>query len=273
MDVQGKPKWFLFITIKSYPHDPLPGVKLDAQRLYKVLSDNADGEILWSRWLNDSLAIKKNILKEIQNLGRANLSAQVIIYFGGHGHRVDGASYLLPYGAHWNSPLRDMISMEELGAAVEKIDVEEIVLILDCCYSGGLLGLATSLTEGLLQRADKACIIAATRAQRAALEGDTGGVFIPTLCEALTNPLLSNEHGQIAIQTAFDWTVQIIQERVDAMIRKLVESLEQQGQHIEAERVRENPVYRQKPVCICRRDRPIYLTRVKPLVIVGDSNG
>jgi len=105
------------------------------------------------------------------------------------------------------------------------------------------------------------------------LEGNTGGLFIQALCEALTNPLLSNEYGQIAIQTAFDWAVQIIEERVDAMIMELVESLEQRGQHIEAKRVREDPVYRQKPVCICRRDKPFYLTRVEPLVIMGDSDG
>ena len=139
MDVQGKTKWLLFIAINSYPYDPLPGVPLDAQQLYKVLSDKTNGEIQWSRWLSDDQATKENILREIQDLKRADSSAQAIIYFGGHGHRVNGVSYLLPYGAHWNSPLHDFISMEELGAAIAKIRTEESVIILDCCHSGGLL--------------------------------------------------------------------------------------------------------------------------------------
>jgi hypothetical protein len=274
MSIQGKCKWLLFIAIGHYPQlaasEQLPGVLSDAQRLYEVLCDYADGEIISSRWLWDEQATKTNILREIVGLRRANASAQVIVYFGGHGHRLNGVSCLLPHEAHWKSPLSELISFEELGAALKEIRAEEIVIIVDCCHSGGLIGLAADVAEDLSQQVKKGCIIAATRAQRISLEDNTGGVFLQALCEALTNPLLSNEYGQIAIQTAFDWVVQSIPERVEIMLRKLAESFEQRGQRAEATRILKDPAYRQTPVCLCRRDKAIYLTRVEPLIVRGD---
>jgi hypothetical protein len=277
MSVQGKCKWLLFIAIGHYPRlaasEQLPGVPLDAQRLYEVLCKYADGEIKSPRWLPDRQATKANILHEIQELSHTDLSSQVIVYFGGHGHRLNGVSYLLPHEAHWNSPPSELISMEELGAVLEEIRAEEIVVILDCCHSGGLLGLAADLAEDLSQQVGKVCILAATRAQRISLEDNTGGIFLQTLCEALTNPLLSNEHGQIAIQTAFDWALQFMPKRVEESLKELARSLEQRGQRVKAAQVFKDPVYQQKPVCICRRDRTIYLTRVKPLVVRRDADG
>lgn len=275
MSIQGKCKWLLFIVIEHYPQlaadEQLHGVPSDAQHLYEVLCNYADGEIKLSKWLRDEQATKANILHEIQELRQADPAAQVIVYFGGHGHRRNGVSYLLPHEAHWNSPPHDLISMKELGTALEVIHAEEIVIILDFCHSGGMLGLAADLVEDLSQKVDKTCIIAATRAQRISLEDNIGGVFLQTLCEALTNPLLSNEYGQIAIQTAFDWVVQLIPERIEAMLRELAKSFEQRGRRAEAARVLKDPVYQQSPVCVCRRDRAIYLTRVEPLVGGGDS--
>ena len=277
MSVQGKYKWLLVIVIEHYlqlaTNEQLRGVPPDARRLHEVLCNYADGEISLSQWLQDEEATKARILHEVRQLGQADPSAQVIVYFGGHGHRLNGVSYLLPYETHWNSSLHDLLSMQELGAALEEIRAEEIVIILDCCHSGGLRGLAVELADDLSERTGKACIIAATRAQRVSLEDNTGGVFIPTLCAALTNPLLSNEYGQISIQAAFDWSIQFIPDRVEGLLREAAKSLEQRGYQGEAVRGLKDPVYQQRPVCVCRRDRAIHLTRVGSLVMGGDPNG
>lgn len=131
-------------------HDPLvrdlTGAARDATALWAILSDSIDG-------LNASLVINEDATLQAMHfalddtLVQANEDDIVIIGFAGHGtpdHRL-----VLHDTAVANIP-ETTLDMAELAQRFRETKAKAVILLLDCCFSGGAT--ARVLDSGLLPR-------------------------------------------------------------------------------------------------------------------------
>ena len=163
----SKRRFVLIIAVSEYLDKGmprLPGVRRDAEHLRSTLANHADGGVYRIFWLTDSKATKQGILNKLCEIAsQAGVTDQVIIYFGGHGWReFDAASkcwkhYLIPYDATFVSASTQRLSTDELGAALNTLHTEELVLMLDCCHSGGMANFCwtNDILDELLSRLQK----------------------------------------------------------------------------------------------------------------------
>lgn len=87
---------------------------------------------------------------------RVGPAGRVVIYLSGHGARTHTDEYLLPVDAVADSPeslASTAISGTEFARALRAIPARHVLVILDCCHSGGV-GMTSgwSPTEGLSDR-------------------------------------------------------------------------------------------------------------------------
>jgi len=91
--------------------------------------------------LLNSVASKAAIKNAITDLQSTN-AGLVLFYYSGHGFEYGNESFLCPYGSitTGNQLLLDqMISKNELYAWFENAGIEDVVIILDSCNSGGFV--------------------------------------------------------------------------------------------------------------------------------------
>lgn len=69
--------------------------------------------------------------------GLAGIEGIVLFYFSGHGGLVNGESAIVPYGTIGNES--GWITASELTAMFKAAGLENVVIILDSCYSGGFV--------------------------------------------------------------------------------------------------------------------------------------
>lgn len=125
----------LFIGIDRYAS---PGInwlscaRSDATALHALFKDNLGGD---AKLLVDEDASTTNIRAQLEELGRTTEDDFVVIAFSGHGtetHELavyDTDTYDLP---------ATTISLEMLGVSCSKIPARKLLVILDCCFSGGM---------------------------------------------------------------------------------------------------------------------------------------
>ena len=201
----------------------LPGVRRDAERLRSTLEEHAVVGVHRMWWLVDGRATKATVLSSLQEVSeQAGATDQAIIYFGGHGWRVlDGARkrgtyYLLPYDATFASVATDGISTDEIGALLNSQHAQEIVVILDCCHSGGMTNFSwtNEVLEGLLEGWRSHYVIAASRGREQAGEDDGGGFFMTALCDALVGEgVTPDEKGRFSVQKAWSHAADVANSR------------------------------------------------------------
>lgn len=73
---------------------------------------------------------------------RAGEEATTVVYFSGHGYRVQTAIgtqyFLMPYGYQTGDLPGTAVSGSELSDALRAIRSQKLLLLLDCCHAGGL---------------------------------------------------------------------------------------------------------------------------------------
>jgi hypothetical protein len=207
-------RYFLAISVAEYddPSIPdLPGVRTDTRRLCDVIRSCADGGVHDYTFLDDGNARKHHIVEKLKAIARsAPHTAQVIIYFGGHGYRFRDKSgkhwkySFLPYDA-WTTDRHTQLSTDEIRKILASCRAREIVLIFDCCYSGGIAVEVTSHLRDDISRGDRSLLaIGACRGDEEAAEDDAGGFFLPDLCDALEgHGVIPDSKGRISVQAAF----------------------------------------------------------------------
>src|SRR5262249_6816371 len=155
---------------------------------------NADGGVHRMHWLCDGKATKQAILNKLDEIAQqASATDQVVIYFAGHGWRDRDTSgkcwkyYLIPYDAAFASAAEQGIAIDDLRTVLGTLPTQELVLILDCCYSGGMVNPCWTgdILEELLQGWRSHYVMAASRGYEQAGEDEAGGFFTKALCDAL----------------------------------------------------------------------------------------
>jgi replicative superfamily II helicase len=104
----------------------------DAKTLHALFTDTLGGD---TELLANETATKKGIEAELEALTKCSTEDVVVISFSGHGSETHE---LVP---HDYNPLDvgcTAISLETLQQRFEKIPANTLVLILDCCFSGGM---------------------------------------------------------------------------------------------------------------------------------------
>jgi len=186
----------LLIGIDHYDYAPLNGCINDVNRLAALLSKHDDGRRNFEcqAFTSDQHTITTDFLrKQIKRFFEIR-SSRTLFYFSGHGNEALGGSMCTQNGTQHNPgvPMSDLFHCAH--EALEKGYTDEVVILLDCCYSGycgnlTMLGTETSvLKKGM-------CILTASRKEQYATTKNKGGLFTNYLEEALkggTSDILGN---------------------------------------------------------------------------------
>jgi hypothetical protein len=132
----------------------LPGAEYDAKEIYERLGDPNRGNFKIQSYLVGEEATCAAIRKAINDaFWRTDPHDLVLFYFSGHGF-VDGYNdgYIAPYDMLLDEPFIYGINMQELRETISKSkNKKNVVVILDCCYSGiatkGDRSLSTTITK------------------------------------------------------------------------------------------------------------------------------
>jgi hypothetical protein len=180
----------LLVGIDNYDHmSPLTGCVADAHAMRKLLERHEDGRpnyecrVLTSA---DGPPVTRQYLRAKWHELFDNFDGHVLFHFSGHGAPTKAGGLIVTQeGAHGDPGL----SMDELVALASSSKARTLLLIIDCCYSGGtgdpsLLQVSnggqgqTLLREGLT-------ILAASRSTEVAREMAGQGVFTQLILGAL----------------------------------------------------------------------------------------
>jgi hypothetical protein len=140
----------LVIGIADYQHiNRLPQtVTKDAQDIYNLLIDQQHCGYSPNnvQLLLDSQATQEAILRALDNLAKhSNQDSTVFFYISSHGGRIESGphsgEYLLPVDTVYDSDqtiAQTAISDAEFTNALRTIPARKVVVIFDCCHSGGI---------------------------------------------------------------------------------------------------------------------------------------
>ncbi len=219
----------LLIGIADYQQfNPLPPIVLnDAQALAEALIDPAlcvyppENVIT----LLNQQATHSALRQSLADLAtRTNADSTVFLYFSGHGIQLAvgtfAGEYLLPIDANVTSPeqlANTAISGAEFSDALRAIPARKVVVVLDCCHSGGIgqpkeasaFGFKTGFSESYydqLKRGTGRVILAASRSSEYSwiLPGDENSLFTKHLLAGLRGGITSAD-GLIRIFDLFEY--------------------------------------------------------------------
>ncbi len=213
----GKRLWLVTAAVARYA-DPgiplLPGVPKDANRLAEVLREYGAAPPADIIQLYNEQATRDGILGTLRLIAREALhSDQVVIWFGGHGaEKLGGDSpmpdgmtrYLLPFDATGTSAETQGISTRQFAETLGPVKASEVVVVLDCCHSGGLTLLFAEELNRLLQGHKTRYILAAARPVQEAMETDSGSPLTQSFCDALEGQVagIVSENGCVSAAAA-----------------------------------------------------------------------
>jgi len=173
----------LIVGIDHYVDAPLSGCISDARKMEKVLSKNQDGspnfdcKVLTS----DKDNITRDVLKEnIIDLFK-NKAEVTLFYFSGHGTTANNlGGFLVTQDI---IQYDEGVSMSDCLALANKSNSRQVIIILDCCYSGNFGNTPAIQNDTAILR-EGISILTACRSSQVALENDNSGVFTSLLFDA-----------------------------------------------------------------------------------------
>jgi Caspase domain len=174
----------LFIGIDAYKKfSKLGGCVADATAMRDKLQRNADETVNYDCRLftsNDKRPIDREFLKEKWYDLFEDFRGDILFYYSGHGAQTRTGGQMVTQDGSYTMP---GLAMDELLSLANESSAHEVVLILDCCYSGGfgdpaILRGNSSLREGVT-------VLAASRPKGVAKEIEGQGVFTKLVISAL----------------------------------------------------------------------------------------
>ncbi len=255
MMTKTKQKLLLNVAVGMYAHpnmQRLEGVLEAAERFHYILNENdlPHFEQMEYKQLLNGEATRDKSLSELNHIvEKAESYHQVIIYLGGHGCQKllgkcpcfedDMTRYFLPHEATDSEPHIYGITACELAFKLAKIKSSEIILILDFCYSGGMLEFFRQHFTKLLQNKNNFFIIASALPFQKANDVATNTRFMECFCDALDEAGIVDSNGFISAFQAYQYAKKWV---------RLKSSYLDHSTH--------TPDY-----FGCEEDKPIYLTK------------
>ncbi len=145
---------------------------------------------------------------------RATADSTVVVYFSGHGYAAEAsigtAYYLMPFGYDLNRLAATAISGTEFNAALQAIQAQKILVLLDCCHAGGLddakaPGLTLTKTplppeaSAFLAGGQGRALIASSRDTELSYAGKPYSAFTLALIEALCGQGAARSDGYVRV--------------------------------------------------------------------------
>lgn len=183
------PRRALIVGINDYEHVcTLNSCVADAEAMTAVLARHADQSVNFEcRTLLvpgperiTRAALKKHWVELFQDF-----KGDVLFYFSGHGIQTATGGYLVTQEGTPDDP---GLSMDDLVTMANASSASTVLIILDCCFSGGAgnpPSLQNGLSEGRAVLREGITILAASRGTQTALEVGGQSVFTGLLLGAL----------------------------------------------------------------------------------------
>jgi helicase len=139
----------LFVGIDRYQDPTIPwlaGAARDAQTVHALFSDTLGGE---SILLTDDQATTSAIEHELEMLAKESSDDDIVVVsYAGHG---SPDHHLVGYDADPNQVAASCVSVDRLADLLAAIPARMLLVVLDCCFSGGFG--ARVLSNGIRTRA------------------------------------------------------------------------------------------------------------------------
>ena len=199
----------LSIGLDHYPHlGNLSGCVADAKAMRELLLYSHGHAPNYSCGLITSedkpgfdLRTLRATLKD--HLSRERVTSAVV-YFAGHGSRDGAAAALMTGDCRPGDPA---FLMAELIGMANRSPAREVIIILDCCHSGAILGELTA--NGAVAVREGVSILAACRPAQVAKESDGRGVFTRRVCEALEGGA-ADVRGYVTVPSIYAYVCEVL---------------------------------------------------------------
>lgn len=219
----------LIVGISNYQKiKPLPSTVLnDAKDIYSLLTEPSFCGYLIENveLLLDEKATKSALTQALTDLStKTNPDSTVLIYFSGHGAQVEfgptAGEYLLPVDTVYTSGaslVETAISGTQFTDALKAIPARKLVVIFDCCHSGGIGqpkdptipeikgGLPDNYYDQLVQGKGRVIFASSRNTEQSYVNrGANNSVFTQHLIAGLKGGITSND-GLIRIFDIFEY--------------------------------------------------------------------
>ncbi|NMG09307.1 caspase family protein [Brasilonema sp. UFV-L1] len=165
--------------------------------------------------LTETSATRQEILKAFDQLieqVNQNPDATVIIYYSGHGGRIERTNeyFLVPYGYNPSQRADTAISGLEFTEKIEAIQARKLVVLLDCCHAGGVPALKETGETfvkspvppdllNMLGTGSGRVVVASSREDEYSYTGQPYSAFTDCLLEALQGKAAKEKDGYARI--------------------------------------------------------------------------
>jgi replicative superfamily II helicase len=208
----------LFIGVDRYASSHISWLRCasrDATALHALFSDSFGGKAIR---LTDEQATVASVRKQIEDLADAGPDDLVVIAFSGHGTETHE---LVAFDTDPYDLDATTLSLEELGELCTRIPAGRLLIVLDCCFSGGMGAKALqveavardlSSVESKLDRLSgqgRVILTASSPTQRAWESPKFGHGFLTLhLLEALQGPEEIRQGDRIRVLRLLDYVTQ-----------------------------------------------------------------
>ena len=183
----------LIVGIDDYKSSPLQGCVADAKSMASLLERHAEGAPNYNvkTATSDRGQIDRGrlrtLLRELFDNAR---NADLLFYFAGHGAQTPWGAELVTHDYSSNSL---GVSMNDVITLANESPANEVIIILDCCFSGDLgnipglqpLGLSEAFAAGRAILREGVTLLAASQATETSAEAGGHGAFTQLLLEGL----------------------------------------------------------------------------------------
>lgn len=202
----------LLVGIDSYDNiKDLTGCINDASSMDQLLKKNDDNSVNYSTSLltSDKTKITRaSLKKEIQNLFN-NFEGYALFYFAGHGSPSQLGGFLVTQDGTDEEP---GVSMSDLLALANKSKAKEVLLILDCCFSGSL-GNPTELQNNDIENKallrEGVTVLSASRPSETSSEVNGQGIFTELVLGALSGAA-ADVRGKVSAAAIYAYAEQAL---------------------------------------------------------------
>ncbi len=202
----------LFVGIDDYPGNSLNGCVADAHEMATLLERNENGTLNYDvrQLTSDVEGVSRTKLRSVlAELFENARDAQLLFYFSGHGAESPWGAELVTQDFALNSL---GVSMNDVITLANDSSAKEIVIILDCCFSGDLAnipGLQASAVSPAF-RLNKALVgegvtlLTASRSTEPSVEVNGHGAFTRLLLEGLEGAA-ADHIGNVTALSLYDF--------------------------------------------------------------------
>jgi hypothetical protein len=175
----------------------------DAEAIRDVLTTQGAYNSINTFFLTENKSTKDNIIQAFDKIitkTEETEDATVFIYYSGHGQRYETTSnnfnyYLRTFGADDNNKEQTMLNGDVFSDKVDKIKANRMLVMLDCCYAGGVKKLKTKGEEE---------IVYSNAALQEKLKKGRGRVFISSCAENETSVILPGSTNSLFTEVALE---------------------------------------------------------------------